>query len=314
MKIRKLKQAEQKLAIALALDVFIACGKADYDEEGLGVFMSFIGDESRILELTFWGAFDEAGTLVGMLAIQEKDHHLSMFFIHPNYHRKGIGHALFDFAMQEHPYWNVTVNSSTYAVPFYQSLGFSPLDAPRNYHGLVSVPMKKCSFRLRTWQESDVSSLAQYLNNRKIWDNCRDHLPYPYTEEDAQSFIEYAMSQQESCEYCIEINGEAVGNIGFMRGTDVERYNAETGYWLAEPFWNQGIASEALREALRRYWTATDVVRVFANVYESNIASMRVLEKVGFRKAGILRKACFKNSRFVDVHSFELLKEDFMKS
>ena len=111
------------------------------------------------------------------------------------------------------------------------------------------------------------------------------------------------MSQQEPCEYCIEINGEAVGNIGFMRGTDVERYNAETGYWLAEPFWNQGIASEALREALRRYWAATDVVRVFANVYESNIASMRVLEKVGFRKAGILRKACFK-----------LLKEDFMKS
>lgn len=38
MKIRKLKQAEQKLAIALALDVFIACGKADYDEEGLGVW------------------------------------------------------------------------------------------------------------------------------------------------------------------------------------------------------------------------------------------------------------------------------------
>ena len=221
-----------------------------------------------------------------------------MFFIHPNYHRKGIGRALFDFAMQEHPYWNVTVNSSTYAVPFYQSLGFSPLDAPRNYHGLVSVPMKKCSFRLRTWQESDVSSLAQYLNNRKIWDNCRDRLPYPYTEEDAQSFIEYAMSQQEPCEYCIEINGEAVGNIGFMRGTDVERFNA----------------SEALREALRRYWAVTDVIRVFANVYESNIASMRVLEKVGFHKVGIFHKACFKNSRFVDVHSFELLKEDFMKS
>ena len=122
------------------------------------------------------------------------------------------------------------------------------------------------------------------------------------------------MSQQEPCEYCIEINGEAVGNIGFMRGTDVERFNAEVGYWLAEPFWNQGIASEALREALRRYWAVTDVIRVFANVYESNIASIRVLEKVGFHKVGIFHKACFKNSRFVDVHSFELLKEDFMKS
>lgn len=97
-----------------------------------------------------------------------------------------------------------------------------------------------------------------------------------------------------------------------MRGTDVERFNAEAGYWLAEPFWNQGIASKALYEALRHYLAATDVVRIFANVYESNIASMRVLEKVGFRKVGILRKACFKNGCLINAHYFELLKEDFV--
>lgn len=171
--------------------------------------------------------------------------------------------------------------------------------------------MKKNSFQLRSWQLSDVPSLARHLNNRKIWDNCRDRLPFPYTEEDAHSFINYAISQQEPSEYCIDINGEAVGNISFMRGTDVERFNAEVGYWLAEPFWNQGIASQALREALRQYLAATDVVRIFANVYESNIASMQVLEKVGFRKVGVLRNACFKNGCFVDAHYFELLKEEF---
>lgn len=172
--------------------------------------------------------------------------------------------------------------------------------------------MKNISIRLRPWQLSDIPLLAQYLNNKKIWDNCRDRLPFPYTKEDACSFINYAMSRQEPCEYCIDINGEAVGNISFMRGTDVERFNAEVGYWLAEPFWNQGIASEALREALQSYWATTNIVRIFANVYENNIASMKVLEKVGFRKVGILRKACFKNSRFVDAHYFELLKEDFV--
>lgn len=84
MEIRELDKTEQKQAIALALDVFIACGKADYDEEGLGIFMSFINDETHLRELTFWGAFDVSGTLVGMLAMREKDHHLSMFsFIRP---------------------------------------------------------------------------------------------------------------------------------------------------------------------------------------------------------------------------------------
>ena len=101
-------------------------------------------------------------------------------------------------------------------------------------------------FILRQWQESDVPALAKYLNNKKIWDNCQDRLPYPYTYEDAVSFIQYAKSQDVQNNYCIEVNAEAVGNISFDRGTDVERFNAEIGYWIAEPYWNKGIMTQAL--------------------------------------------------------------------
>lgn len=97
-----------------------------------------------------------------------------------------------------------------------------------------------------------------------------------------------------------------------MRGEDVERFNAETGYWLAKPFGNQGIASKALRKVLYNYWTVTNIIRIFANVYENNIVSMRILEKAGFRKVGIFHKACFKNGNFVDAYYFEWLKEDFV--
>lgn len=165
---------------------------------------------------------------------------------------------------------------------------------------------------LRPWQESDVPSLARYLNNKHIWDNCRDRLPYPYTEADARTFISYAQAQLIPDAFCIEVSGEAAGNIAFVRGMDVERFNAEVGYWLAEPLWNQGIASKALPEAIKAYFARTDVMRLYATVYASNIASMRVLEKTGFRQVGILRKACFKNGVFVDAHYFELLKEDFV--
>ena len=48
---------------------------------------------------------------------------------------------------------------------------------------------------LRTWKDSDVQSLATHLNNKKIWDNCRDGLPFPYTEKDAIKFITYATKQ-----------------------------------------------------------------------------------------------------------------------
>ena len=164
------------------------------------------------------------------------------------------------------------------------------------------------SFKLRNWNRADVPALARHLNNKKIWDNCRDALPYPYTEKDAEQFISFVEGQSEQNNYCIEINHEAAGNISFIRGTDVERYNAELGYWLAEPYWNLGIMTEAIKQAVEDYLSHSDTVRIHAHVYENNLASMKVLEKAGFHKCGILRKACFKNGRFIDCHCYELLK------
>ena len=163
------------------------------------------------------------------------------------------------------------------------------------------------SFKLRTWTRADIPALAKYLNNKKIWDNCRDALPYPYTEKDAEQFISFVEGQSEQNNYCIEINHEAVGNVSFFRGTDVERYNAELGYWLAEPYWNLGIMTETIKLAVEDYLSHSDTVRIHAHVYENNLASMKVLEKAGFHKCGILRKACFKNGQFVDCHCYELL-------
>lgn len=164
------------------------------------------------------------------------------------------------------------------------------------------------SFKLRNWNRADVPALARHLNNKNIWDNCRDALPYPYTEKDAEQFISFVEGQSEQNNYCIEINHEAAGNISFIRGTDVERYNAELGYWLAEPYWNLGIMTETIKLAVEDYLSHSDTVRIHAHVYENNLASMKVLEKAGFHKCGILRKACFKNGRFVDCHCYELLK------
>ena len=169
--------------------------------------------------------------------------------------------------------------------------------------------MDKC--KIRSWLKDDFSTLAKYFNNKKIWDNCRDSLPYPYSESDAQQFIRFVLNQSEQNNYCIEVNQEAVGNISFSRGIDVERYNAELGYWLAEPYWGKGIMTQMLVLAIRSYFFHADVIRVYANVYAGNVSSMRVLEKIGFRKCGIHRNACFKNGRFLDCHCYELLRADF---
>ena len=165
----------------------------------------------------------------------------------------------------------------------------------------TGIIVQKKNYTLRTWQTEDVASLAQYLNNKNIWDNCRDGLPYPYSQEDANVFLSMVQAKENIQDFCIEVNGEAVGSIGFVPATDVERFSTEVGYWIGEPFWNQGIVTDALKEAINYYFEHTDKVRVFAVVFEHNSPSMRVLEKVGFKKTGIFRKACYKNGRICQL-------------
>ena len=76
--------------------------------------------------------------------------------------------------------------------------------------------------------------------------------------------------------------------------------SAEIGYWLAEPFWGQGIATEAVRQLVEYTFYYFDIVRLYAEVFETNKASMRVLEKNGFYLEGVRRKAVFKNGLLMD--------------
>jgi RimJ/RimL family protein N-acetyltransferase len=94
--------------------------------------------------------------------------------------------------------------------------------------------------KLRSWRLEDIGSLVKYANNRKIWLNLRDQFPHPYSQADAQSWIQNALTVIPQTSFAIDIAGEAAGSIGFRLQTDVERFSAEVGYWLGEEFWGQG--------------------------------------------------------------------------
>jgi RimJ/RimL family protein N-acetyltransferase len=124
-----------------------------------------------------------------------------------------------------------------------------------------------------------IDELTQLANNSRIHD-VMARLPFPYTEADALFYInELAPGPTEHC-YAIELHdGRFIGTIGldFQAGDP-----AALGYWLGEPFWGQGYMSEAGHELLEAV-RATGVIDVLsARVLESNAASIRVLEKLGF--------------------------------
>ena len=69
-----------------------------------------------------------------------------------------------------------------------------------------------------------------------------------------------------SADFAIEIEGKAVGGIGNVPNSDVERISAEIGYWLGEKYWNKGIMTDAVKEMAQRQLTrlnTMDAEKVF---------------------------------------------------
>ncbi|GAB3694283.1 GNAT family N-acetyltransferase [Spirosoma flavus] len=165
--------------------------------------------------------------------------------------------------------------------------------------------------QLRPWREGDEESLVRHANNRNIWNNVRDFFPYPYTPRDANSWVRSNKSYQQPNNLAIDIDGQAVGNIGFTVKDDIYRYNAEIGYWLSEDFWRRGILTEALPIMTNYIFQNFQVNRIFACVLEGNIGSMSVLERACYRHEAILRKAAIKNNQYLDEYIFAILRSDY---
>ena len=153
---------------------------------------------------------------------------------------------------------------------------------------------------IRDWQMEDAPSIAKYANNRKIWMNLRDALPHPYSLKDAQSFISQVIISNPITVFAIATQSEAIGSIGLMLGKDVNRFTAEIGYWLAEPFWGKGIMTQAVKSMTAYAIHDLRLHRIFAEPYSTNPASARVLEKAGFICEGILRSNAFKDGNVLD--------------
>ena len=154
--------------------------------------------------------------------------------------------------------------------------------------------------KVRTWRKDDLKALLRHANNAKIAANLRDQFPHPYTRRDALDFLDYAHMQEPECSFAIELKGEAIGGVGFLIGRDIARMTAEMGYWLSEEYWGRGIATRVVAAVSDWALDNYQLTRVFAQAFAHNTASIRVLEKAGFVREGVMKKSAIKNGEVLD--------------
>jgi RimJ/RimL family protein N-acetyltransferase len=155
---------------------------------------------------------------------------------------------------------------------------------------------------VREWRLDDRASLLQFANNRNVWRNLTHRFPHPYREADADSWFALLAGQTpKPTHWAIEVEGRAVGGIGVDLGEGVFSKSGHFGYWLGELFWGRGTMSAAAGVVSAYVMSRFELVRLEAPVFEWNPASMRVLEKCGFVREGVLRRSVFKDGALIDA-------------
>ena len=166
--------------------------------------------------------------------------------------------------------------------------------------------------KIRKWKLSAAKDLAMALSNRKIQDNLRDGMPYPYTEQDGIDYISSMISadENETFAFAITVDDKAVGSIGVFRQDNIHRQTAELGYYIAEKYWGKGLMTEAVTQMCEYVFEKSDIIRIYAEPFAYNAASCRVLEKVGFQYEGTLRSNAVKNGKVIDMKMYSLLRTE----
>lgn len=166
--------------------------------------------------------------------------------------------------------------------------------------------------KIRKWELSDAADLAAALSNKKIQDNLRDGLPYPYTVQDGTDYISAMISadEKETFAFAITLDGKVIGSIGIFRQGNIHRQTAELGYYIAEEYWGRGIMTEAVKQICRYVFDKSDIIRIYAEPFAYNTASCRVLEKAGFQYEGTLRNNAVKNGEMIDMKMYSLLRTE----
>lgn len=169
---------------------------------------------------------------------------------------------------------------------------------------------------IRQLKKSDAPDVAQYANDTAIVKYTT--LPFPYNEENALEFIAHThtkMRNKESFELGIELldTKQIIGTIGLMK-MDHTNKNAELGYWLGKPYWDQKLMKEAVQLMLTFGFDSLGLERIYARVMIPNTRSIKLLEKCGFVYEGTLRKANLVQEEWIDDVMYALLKQDFKRN
>jgi len=167
----------------------------------------------------------------------------------------------------------------------------------------------------RPFHISDAAEVQRLAGAREVAATTAG-IPHPYPDGAAE--IWFKTQEEERQEgtalvyaVCLKSSGVLLGAIGLK--IDRESRHAEMGYWIGVPYWGHGYCTEAAEALLQQAFHGLELERVFARHFKLNPASGRVMEKLGMRCEGCLRRHYFKWGDYIDLVIYGILRSEWIE-
>ena len=167
---------------------------------------------------------------------------------------------------------------------------------------------------LRQFRESDLEAFLAYRNDPEVakyqgWS-------IPYSKEKGIEFVQkmsVAVAEQSKwLQIAVELKSTRamIGDVAFFIKRGDER-QAMIGYSLSQPYWGNGYAYEAVSCLLAYLFDELDLHRVIAECDEENVASWKLLEKLGFRQEAHLIENLFFKGMYCNEYHYAMLGREW---
>jgi len=169
---------------------------------------------------------------------------------------------------------------------------------------------------IRLFRDEDAEVVFAYRNDPLVYKY--QGWAVPFTHENVDDFIHLRRILApgiggEWYQPALELTstGEVIGDVAFFRKRQDSR-EATLGYTLAQAYWHQGYASEAVRAVVSYLFTELDLHRIVADCDSENLASVRLLERLGFRREAHFVESYWLGDRWGDEYQYALLKREWI--
>jgi [ribosomal protein S5]-alanine N-acetyltransferase len=166
---------------------------------------------------------------------------------------------------------------------------------------------------LRPFKLTDAPKLHELISAWEIAYNTLN-IPHPYPQGLAENYIVATTEKwmtAESLAFAVTHQNELVGCANLSVRHSQSR--AEIGYWIGVPYWGNGYASEAAAKLVEFSFKKMKLYRVFGTCFSRNVASARVMQKIGMRHEGTLRGHYHRWGEYLDTDYYGMLREEYFE-